>query len=118
MKEPLRALMEKIDTERARAHALGNHDYESGLVFAWNDLVTLHAARQSAPALVTARDAHFFEAGVAEGKRLAAEELDVERLRAAIYAVSVRHDWANTTDTEDRTEEIAREYAARVVEPR
>ena len=43
--------------------------------------------------------------------RSAAPALDVERLRDAIYAVSVRHDWANTTDTEDRTEEIAREYA-------
>jgi hypothetical protein len=41
-----------------------------------------------------------------------AEALDVERLRRAIYAVSVRHDWANTNDTEDRTEEIAAEYAA------
>lgn len=38
-------------------------------------------------------------------------ELDVERLRQAIYTVSVRHDWANTNDTEDRTEEIAEEYA-------
>lgn len=36
--------------------------------------------------------------------------LDVEWLRAAIYEVSVRHDWANTLDTEDRTEEIAAEY--------
>ena len=39
-------------------------------------------------------------------------EPDVERLREAIYTVSVRHDWANMTDTEDRTEEIAREYVA------
>jgi hypothetical protein len=38
-------------------------------------------------------------------------ELDVERLRQAIYTVSIRHDWANTNDTEDRTEEIAEEYA-------
>lgn len=38
--------------------------------------------------------------------------LDVERLRDAIYAVSVRHDWEHTTDREDRTEEIAAEYAA------
>jgi len=36
--------------------------------------------------------------------------IDVERLRDAIYAVSVRHDWANTTDVEDRTEEIAALY--------
>jgi hypothetical protein len=40
-----------------------------------------------------------------------ATELDVERLRKAIYTVSVRHDWANTIDTEDRTGEIAAEYA-------
>lgn len=31
-------------------------------------------------------------------------------LREAIYTVSVRHDWATTVDTEDRTEEIATEY--------
>jgi hypothetical protein len=47
---------------------------------------------------------------------MSASELDVERLRQAIYTVSVRHDWANTTDTEDRTEEIAAEYA-RLAEP-
>lgn len=40
-----------------------------------------------------------------------ADSLDVETLGAAIYEVSVRHDWANTLDTEDRTEEIAAEYA-------
>jgi hypothetical protein len=44
------------------------------------------------------------------------DALDVERLRRAIYTVSVRHDWANTVDTEDRTEEIAREYAALATE--
>jgi len=38
--------------------------------------------------------------------------LDVERLREAIYAISVRHEWANYVDSEDRTEEIAAEYAA------
>jgi hypothetical protein len=38
--------------------------------------------------------------------------LDVERLRQAIYAISVRYDWEHTTDREDRTEEIAAEYAA------
>jgi hypothetical protein len=42
------------------------------------------------------------------------ERLDVGALRQAIYTVSVRHDWANTTDTEDRTEEIAAEYAGLV----
>jgi hypothetical protein len=40
-----------------------------------------------------------------------AAALDVERLARAIYAISIRHDWANTTDREDRTEEIAAEYA-------
>ena len=40
-----------------------------------------------------------------------AAALDVERLRDAIYAISVRHDWEHTTDREDRTEEIAAEYA-------
>ncbi len=39
-------------------------------------------------------------------------ELDVERLRKAIYTVSVRHDWERVTDREDRTEEIAAAYAA------
>jgi hypothetical protein len=43
--------------------------------------------------------------------------IDVDALRHAIYAVSLRHDWANTTDTEDRTEEIAAEYAARASVP-
>jgi hypothetical protein len=38
--------------------------------------------------------------------------LDVERLRQAIYAISVRYDWEHTTDREDRTEEIVAEYAA------
>lgn len=43
--------------------------------------------------------------------------IEVERLREAIYAISVRHDWANTVDTEDRTEEIAAEYAQAWREP-
>jgi hypothetical protein len=37
--------------------------------------------------------------------------LDVERLRTAIYDTSIVHDWANTTDTVDRTDEIADRYA-------
>lgn len=37
-------------------------------------------------------------------------KLIVDALRDAILIVSARHDWANTTDTEDRTEEIAAEY--------
>ena len=41
-----------------------------------------------------------------------APTLDRERLARAIYAVSVRHDWAHTTDTEDRTDEIADAYEA------
>lgn len=36
--------------------------------------------------------------------------VNVDLLAAAIYEVSVRHNWATTTDTEDRTEEIAAEY--------
>jgi hypothetical protein len=47
----------------------------------------------------------------------ATPRIDVDALRHAIYAVSLRHDWANTTDTEDRTEEIAAEYAARATVP-
>lgn len=38
--------------------------------------------------------------------------LDVDRLRQAIYVVGLRHRWAETTDNEDRTEEIAAEYAS------
>ena len=49
---------------------------------------------------------------VAPGSAATASPLDVDRLRWAIYNVSLRHDWANTVDTEDRTEEIAAEYAA------
>jgi hypothetical protein len=40
-----------------------------------------------------------------------AAALDVERLARAIYAISIRHDWEHTTDRDDRTEEIAAEYA-------
>lgn len=38
-------------------------------------------------------------------------DLSVDKLRRAIGIVSVRHDWEHTTDREDRTEEIAVEYA-------
>lgn len=37
--------------------------------------------------------------------------LDVDVLRAALYEVSVRHDWEHVEDREDRTQEIADEYA-------
>ena len=38
--------------------------------------------------------------------------IDRERLAEAIYAVSIAHNWANTTDTLDRTDEIADGYEA------
>lgn len=40
-------------------------------------------------------------------------EIDEGRLRAAILAVSVAHDWAHTIDREDRTAEIIAEYDRR-----
>lgn len=51
-----------------------------------------------------------FEDGEAFGRFHATA--DRARLREAILIVSVRHDWANTEDTEDRTEEIATAYDA------
>ncbi len=69
----------------------------------WRDADVMTVIRD----LVTTHDA---EAEAAAAAVSAREGLDVKRLRSAIYVVSVRHDWANTVDTDDRTEEIAREY--------
>jgi len=41
--------------------------------------------------------------------------LDVDALRRALYTVSQRHDWEHVEDREDRTQEIADEYAREVV---
>lgn len=38
--------------------------------------------------------------------------IDRDALQEAIYAVSLRHDWANSLDQTDRTDEIADEYEA------
>ena len=38
------------------------------------------------------------------------QHLDVDKLRRAIFIVSLAHDWANTFDGVDRTAEIAENY--------
>ena len=52
-----------------------------------------------------------YHKGYETGYAKARATLDVERLRRAIYVVSVRHDWENRVDREDRTQEIADAYA-------